>query len=69
MPTSPNAENDPCGLKVIAADIATKLISLGEDEESAVKYSTDVLERIVNATRAGIREGKIAANDEPLQSA
>ena len=64
MPTSPNLQNDPCGLDAIAADISTKLISLGEDEESAIKYSADVMDRIVNATRAGIRDGKLTAYDK-----
>ena len=66
MPTSPNPEDDPSGLKAIATDISTKLISLGEDEETAMKFADDVLDRIVNATRKGIRESNLTLGDDPL---
>lgn len=66
MPTSPQPEDDPCGWNEIAVEISTKLISLGEDEATAMKFADDVLDRIVNATRKGIREGKISFNDDPL---
>jgi hypothetical protein len=68
MSTAQNPKDDP-DLKNIAADISNKLISLGEDEEAAIKFSFDVLERIVNTTRTAMREGSLSATDDPLRSA
>ena len=68
MGTLQNPKDDP-DLKAIAADISNKLISLGEDEESAIKFSFDVLERIVNTTRTAMQEGTLPANDDPLRPA
>ena len=66
MPTPPKPDDDPHGLKSLGGDISAKLISLGEDEESAMKFAADVLDRIVDATRKGVREGVIPFGDDPL---
>jgi hypothetical protein len=64
--SSSRKPEDRFGLHPIAAEISNKLITLGEDEESAIKFSFDVVDKVVNATRKAIRNRKMSASDDPL---